>query len=237
MKKRFAIIALGACSVLLSIYGCEQESVIEKEDPVLSAAPASLEVPVEGGEFLVSVECNLESWEMGTEQEWITLEKLNDMTIKLTVSENPAEQPYRTGTVNIMSPEVEGLSSSIIISQQEGYTLEGDWKALAIYDKSSNSDTWDLANDYVSLGIDAHYIMDLQENKLTMTVNMENVEPLEQIFDIVSYEPGGSFTVSSEEEEAQYDISLLDSDNLEFIGYSSFLDTYSKIVCVRADAQ
>lgn len=159
------------------------------------------------------------------------------MTIKLTVSENPAEQPYRTGTVNIMSPEVEGLSSSIIISQQEGYTLEGDWKALAIYDKSSNSDTWDLANDYVSLGIDAHYIMDLQENKLTMTVNMENVEPLEQIFDIVSYEPGVSFTVSSEEEEAQYDISLLDSDNLEFIGYSSFLDTYSKIVCVRADAQ
>lgn len=181
-------------------------------------------------EELITVESNCEWTVSVSDPSWINAEKINSATLKVSAVPNFLESPQREGTIEIIPDN--GDIIRIAVSQIAGYTINGKWQATDT-DYSSDLNTWNKANDYLSMGIEMFYTFDIPNNKVVMSMTDPTAgDSMEDTFSLISYNTENmEFVISDGTSESAYTIWDINDTYLEFYAYNDFSENYVKINC------
>ena len=181
---------------------------------------------------MLTIETN-GGWATDIAEDWVTIERVNDMTLKVNVLENGLEEPQRTALLNIV-PDNGADTVGVEIIQDAGYTIDGPWRALKI-ENSKDLTNWSTGTNYATAGLEIYYILDLENSKLRMVMNdSNNGDSIDEEYDITAYDPANlTFSMTSGSENATYTIWAIDDTRFEFYAWSDFFEAYQKVVCER----
>ena len=239
MKKNIILFAQAMCAFLLFtlVYGCEKvknQETDETKDFFITVSQQNLTVGNTGQEnAMITIETNA-GWDIAASEQWIHAEKINEMTVSVSIDTNGLESPERTGTLQII-PDNDTDPVNIEITQDAGWTIGGRWQAIRV-EHSSDLENWIISQIYADSGIELYYTIDLQNRKMIMSMNDPRAgDTQESELDIVEYSPEKmTFTISDGNQEGEYTIFTVDGENFEFYSYTEFTEDYSKIVCTKA---
>lgn len=222
-----------ACLILSSVAGCQKTEippVDEPEEPYINVSPDGLSFGNQTGEdALLTIETNGD-WSVDIAEDWVTIERVNDMTLKVNVLENALEEPQRTALLNIV-PDNGADTVGVEIIQDAGYTIDGNWHVLHA-ENSTDLIDWSFGGDYKPL--EQHLLIDLESMTMRMTLKDPYTgENIDESIELI-YEPDNmALTLISGNETAVYTIYEVTDSTFELYSWSDLSQAYVKLVCER----
>lgn len=222
-----------ACLILSSVAGCQKTEippVDEPEEPYINVSPDGLSFGTRSeDDVLLTIETN-GGWTADIAEDWVTIERVNDMTLRVDVLENGLEEPQRTALLNIV-PDNGADTVGVEITQAAGYTIDGNWHVLHA-ENSTDLINWSFGGDYKAL--EQYLLIDLEN--MTMRMKMKNPytgEAVDKLIELI-YEPDDlALTLISEDETAVYTIYEVTDNTFELYCWSDLSKAYAKLVCER----